>query len=131
MFWFELTPTGWSYGAGNWEDAADITAAWRALIDADPARFEAIVTGIEAHGPYRLWGDTYKRPKADRGERLNPWYNRRHFSVGYEQGYGGPLYTGELPAVLADGFAALMPLYLFMKEVYNNVLIERAGRSRA
>lgn len=128
MFWFEIGGMSWSYGMGIWEDSADVAAAWRAAIDADPARFEALVKGIEARGPYTLWGDTYKRPKADRGALLNPWYNRRHFSVGYEHGYGGPLYTEALPSVLADGYAALMPMFRFMQQVYNNVLIERAGR---
>lgn len=128
MFWFELSGTGWSYGVGHWEDAADVAEAWRALIDADPARFEAIVKGIEARGPYRLYGDAYKRMKADRGELLNPWYNRRHLSVGYDKGYGGVMYTDALPGLLADEFAALMPLYLFLREAWNNVLIERAGR---
>ena len=128
MFWFEINPTGWSYGAGNWEDAADIAAAWRALIDADPARFEDIVRGIEAHGPFLLYGDMYRRPKADRGEFLNPWYNRKHLSVGFEEGYGGVMYTPALPELLADEFAALMPFYTFLREAWNNVLIERAGR---
>ena len=128
MFWFELDPTGWSYGVGNWEDAADITEQWRALIDADPARFEALVRDIDAKGPYKLWGETYKRPKADRGEFLNPWYNRKHISVGYEQGYGGVMYTDALPGLLADRFRDLMPLYRFLREVWNNVLIQRAGR---
>ena len=128
MFWFELDPTGWSYGAGNWEDAADITAAWRALIDAEPARFEAIARDIAARGPHRLWGETYKRPKADRGALLNPWYNRKHVSVGREYPYGGVMYTPEFPDYLAARFAELMPLYKFLQEVWNNVLIERAGR---
>jgi uncharacterized protein (DUF2461 family) len=128
MFWFELDPTGWSYGAGCWDDTADVAAAWRALIDADPARFEGIVHGIAALGPFTLWGETYKRPKADRGELLNPWYNRRHVSVGREQPYGGVMYTPELPQYLADRFAEFMPFYLFLQEVWNNVLIERAGR---
>ena len=128
MFWFELDPTGWSYGVGNWEDAADVSAAWRALIDADPSRFEAIARDIVALGPFKLWGETYKRPKADRGEFLNPWYNRRHVSVGREQGYGGVMYTPELPQYLADRFTEFMPLYKFLQEVWNNVLIERAGR---
>ena len=128
MFWFELDGTGWSYGAGNWEDAADIAAAWRALIDADPARFEGLVREIGARGPFRLWGDAYKRLKADRGEFLNPWYNRRHISVGREQPYGGAMYTPDFPQYLTDRFAELMPFYLFLREVWNNVLIERAGR---
>ena len=128
MFWFELNGTGWSYGVGNWEDAADVAEAWRALIDADPARFERIVADIEARGPFHLYGDTYKRLKADRGELLNPWYNRRHLSVGYDRGYGGAMYTEALPDLLADEFTALMPLYLFLREAWNNVLIQRAGR---
>ena len=128
MFWFELNGTGWGYGAGNWEDAADIAAAWRARIDADPARFEALVRDIEARGPFRLWGETYKRAKADRGEFLNPWYNRKHVSVGYEQGYGGVMYTPGLPGYLADRLCELMPFYRFLQEVWNSVLIERAGR---
>lgn len=128
MFWFELDGTGWSHGVGIWEDAADLAAAYRALIDSDPRRFEKLVDGIEAMGGYRLWGEVYKRPKADRGERLNPWYNRKHLSVGWEHGYGGVMYTDALPARLADDFTALMPLYDFLREAYNNVLIERAGR---
>ena len=129
MFWFEISPTGWSCGAGNWEDAADVSEAWRALFDADPARFGRIVDGIEAHGGQpRLYGDMYKRLKADRGERLNPWYNRKHLSLGYEYPYGGVMFSDSLPDYLAEQFTALMPLYLFLREAWNNVLIQRAGR---
>lgn len=128
MFWFEVDGTGWSYGAGNWDDSADVAAAWRAQIDADPARFERLVHDLEARGPFRLWGELYKRPKADRGEILNPWYNRRHISVGREMPYGGAMYAPDFPEYLADRFAELMPFYLYLREVWNNVLIERAGR---
>ena len=128
MFWFELDPTGWSYGAGNWEDAADLTAAWRARIDADPARFERLARDIATRGPFKLWGEAYKRPKADRGEFLNPWYNRRHISVGREHAYGGVMYTPEFPDYLAARFAELMPFYKFLRVVWNDVLTERAGR---
>ena len=128
MFWFEVGGMDWSCGLGIWEESADVAAAWRAAIDAEPQRFERLVRGIAAQGPYRLWGDEYKRPKADRGELLNPWYNRRHISVGWEQGYGGPLFTPELPGVLVDRYAALMPMHDFMREAYNKVLIERAGK---
>ena len=128
MFWFEVGAMDWSCGLGIWEESADVAAAWRAAIDAEPERFTRLVQGVAAQGPYRLWGDLYKRPKADRGELLNPWYNRRHISVGWEQGYGGPLFTPELPGVLVDRYAALMPMHDFMHKAYNNVLIERAGR---
>ena len=126
MFWFEISGTGWSCGAGNWEDAADIAECWRARIDAEPARFEGIIRGMLARGPYLLYGDMYKRPKADRGEFLNPWYNRKHLSVGYE--HGGVMFTPELTDALAETFTALMPFYRFLRDVWNDVLIARAGR---
>ena len=128
MFWFEVNCTGWCCGAGNWEDAADIAEHWRARIDADPARFEEIIRGIEARGPYLLYGESYKRPKADRGELLNPWYNRKHLSVGYEYGYGGAMYSAELVDTLVETYTALMPFYLFLCDVWNDTLIERAGK---
>ena len=128
MFWFEVSVMDWSYGMGIWEDSADVTAAYRALIDADRGRFEALVRDIASRGSYRLWGEEYKRPKGDVGELLNPWYNRRHISVGYERSPGGALYTEALPRLLAEEFNRLMPMYRFLSEAYNNVLIERAGR---
>ena len=129
MFWFEISGTGWTYGCGNWEDCADVGEHWRQRIDADPARFEKIVRDIEARGNHPvLYGEMYKRLKADRGEWLNPWYNRKHLSVGYEKTYGGVMYTDALPEFLADQFTALMPLYVFLREVWNDVLTERAGR---
>ncbi|MBQ3424523.1 MAG: DUF2461 domain-containing protein [Clostridia bacterium] len=128
MFWFELSGTGASFGMGNWEDAADVAQHWRGRIDADPRRFEKLVRDLEAQGPFRLYGEPYKRPKADRGERINPWYNRRHISMGYELGYGGMLERPDLPEYLADRFSKLMPLFMFFREVWNEVLTERAGR---
>ena len=128
MYWFEVGGTGWSCGTGNWEDSADVAEHWRQRIDAETERFEAIVRGIAERGPYLLYGETYKRPKADRGALLNPWYNRKHLSVGYEQGYGGVMYTPKLVDALVETYTALMPFYRFLADVWNDVLIERAGR---
>ena len=83
---------------------------------------------IEARGGFRLWGDAYKRPKGDRGEVLNPWYNRKNISVGIEMGYGGVLYTDALPQAVADVYEALMPMYAYFREVWNATLVRRAGR---
>ena len=127
MFWFEVSGTGWSCGAGIWEEAADIAEHWRGRIDAQPERFAQIVKDLDAHGPYVLYGELYKRPKADRGE-LNPWYNRKHLSAGYERGFGGVMCTPELTDALMEAYAALMPLYLFLMDAYNDTLVERAGR---
>ena len=127
-FWFEVNGVGWSCGMGWWDPSADHAEVFRASVDADPARFETLVRDILARGEYRLWGEVYKRPKGDRGELLNPWYNRRNISVGYERGYGGAMYTDALPQMIVDTYADLMPLYRYFREVWNAVLIRRAGR---
>ena len=127
-FWFELGGMDWNCGMGWWDPSADHAEAWRAAIDADPARFERLVHALDRRGNYQLWGESYKRPKGDRGDRINPWYNRKNVSVGWEKGYGGVMYTDALPQALVDTFADLMPLYLFFREVWNAVLTQRAGR---
>jgi len=126
-FWFELDGRSWSYGMGAWDSSADHAAAWRAAIDADPARFEGIVDRVTRDSGLRLWGEAYKRPKADRGKKLNPWYNVKYVSAGWEQGFGGALFTDALPGLLVQGFEHLMPLYRFAMEVFERVQAERAA----
>lgn len=128
-FWFELNGMGWSCGMGWWDPSADHAEVFRACVDADLERFSALVRDIQTHGGFRLWGEAYKRPKGDRGALLNPWYNRKNISVGIEQGYGGVMYTGAMPEAVMDVFDALMPMYRFFGEVWNEVLIRRAGRA--
>lgn len=128
MFWFELDGTSWSYGMGFWEDSAEQAEMFRRQIDADPARFERLIDGIAARGEFQLWGEAYKRPKGDRGEKLNPWYNRKHASVGYERAFGGELYGASLPELLADAYAGLMPMYRFYLEAYDALLESRAAQ---
>ena len=127
VFWFELSGVDWSYGAGIWEDRADFAETFRETVDADPKGFEAMVLAIAERGEYRLWGEAYKRPKADRGPILNPWYNRKHFSVGYMRPYGGDLYSDRLPRTLFEAYRDLMPMYLFLLKVYRQTCARHAA----
>ena len=74
-----------------------------------------------------LYGEPYKRPKADRGPIINPWYNRRHPSVGAEHPFDEALFDPGLPLRLADEFDKLLPLYLFLQEVWTDVNARRAA----
>ena len=127
VLWFELSGTGYSYGTGIWEEEADVAQAYRRRIEADPAGFERMINAIAARGDYLLWGDMYKRPKGDLGPVINPWYNRKHLSVGYEFGFGGDLFRPDLPELLADGFEVLMPFYDFYREAHEEALGRRAA----
>ena len=128
VFWGEVSGTGWSYGAGVWEDAADLSEGFRRHIDADLPAFEALAAGVAALGDYQLYGESYKRPKGDRGPVVNPWYNRKHHSVGRDLPFGGMLFDPELPRLLADEFGKLVPMYRFMLAVWRDVSAQRAAR---
>lgn len=117
VFWFELGKDGTSHGVGFWSCIPQQALICRKKIDANPARFEDIVRGIPYPERLKLWGEEYKRPKADRGPLLNPWYNRKTISAGYENFFGPDLFSPDLPALLTESLLPLAPLYDFLLEV--------------
>ena len=117
-FWFEIGRTGTSAGMGFWDASPAMMEAFRRQIDANPARFERILRQI---GPgWKLWGEPYKRLKADRGELLNPWYNRKYISVGRGWDHGGEAYADTLPETLTALFTRLLPLFDFCYEAWDS-----------
>lgn len=122
MFWFEFGIEGSSHGVGFWDRTARQAELFRKRVDRDPKRFEALVLAIPDREKSRLWGEEYKRPKGDRGELINPWYNRKQASVGYENYFGEALFARELPEQLVESFGGLMPVYRFFQEVYEESL---------
>ena len=118
MFWFEVGKESYSYGVGFWDATPAFAAAWRAYIEEHTVAFEKI---LESLGPCRLWGGEYARPKGHISPRIDPWYNRKQVSAGYEFGCGGDLYTAALPSVLADAYEGLMPLYRLLFDLCRQV----------
>ena len=118
MFWFEIGAAEYSYGMGFYSATARQMEVYRAAIDANPARAERLAKSIAEQDRFVLEGEDYSRPKGDRGELLNPWYNKKHLSFTFEDDFGGVLLSPELPRVLVDGYAFLMPIYEFLLESY-------------
>jgi len=116
-FWFELGAGDFGRGMGWWDVSAAQAAAYRRRIDADPARFEAVVRAVTADGRFSPMGELYRRPKRDVGEFLNPWYNCKHPGVGYRRPFGGEALSAELPALLARDFVLLLPYYEFLRDL--------------
>ena len=110
-FWFEINPVEYNFGMGFYNASAEQTQAWRDSIEANPAAFERILDDLDQHPELEIAGPMYKRPKKDMGKRLNPWYNQRQVQVICTREFGGDLYKPEFPLILAEEFAALVPLY--------------------
>lgn len=110
-FWFEINPVEYNFGMGFYNASAEQTQAWLDSIEANPAAFERILDDLDQHPELEIAGPMYKRPKKDMGKRLNPWYNQRQVQVICTREFGGDLYKPEFPLILAEEFAALVPLY--------------------
>lgn len=116
MLWFEFGLEGTSHGLGYWDRSAEQAAAFRRKIDENPQRFEELLLAIPDRERSHLWGDEYKRPKGHHNELIDPWYNRKQASVGYDDYFGQELFSLELPEQLAGSFMGLIPLYHYLME---------------
>ena len=116
MFWFELNGEGTSHGLGYWDRSARQAGVFRRMIDQDPEAFVQLVEAMPHRERSRLWGDAYKRPKGSYGPVIDPWYNRKQASIGYEDYFGQELFSDKLPELLSKSFSGLMPLYHYMME---------------
>lgn len=117
MFWFEIGAADYSYGMGFYSATAAQMAAFRRSIDANPARFERMAKKLERLDGFAVSGEEYKKPRGSYGGATGKWYNRKRVGIDCTCDFGGALYTPELPAILADAFAALSPMYEYLVAV--------------
>lgn len=116
-FWFEIGAADYSFGMGFYSATPTQMAVFRSMVDANPARFERIITD-KALADFVLTGAEYKRPKAVREGAIGRWYNRKNIGLELSRDHDALLYSPELVGAVVDAFAKLMPIYGFMAEVY-------------
>ena len=120
MFWFEIGAADYSYGMGFYSATPEQMAAFRRSIDANPARLTRIAEDLELSGEFRLTGEEYKRPKGYPAPPLDRWYNRKRIGLECSRDHDAVLYSPQLPEILADAYAKLMPLYEYFLEFYRS-----------
>ncbi|NCE65167.1 DUF2461 domain-containing protein [Pseudoflavonifractor sp. 524-17] len=113
VFWFELTPGGWSYGLGYYAPSPLTMAKFRARLDNRPRQFEPLARQIERQSTFQLTGEDYKRAKGDPGPLLAPWYNKRQLALECSRKPEPILYTRDLVGLLLEGYQLLLPLYQY------------------
>lgn len=117
-FWFEIGPAGYSLGMGWYEITPAQMEAFRAGIDAEPARFRRLAEELERCGVTH-YGVPYSRPKGHYGEPVDAWYNRRSVGCGYDRDFGGAVLETGLPQYICDEFEKLLPMYDYLRELYH------------
>lgn len=115
-FWFEVNARMYMYGMGAYDVNPQQMEAFRQNVAANPARFERLALDVERLGEFTVTGEEYKRPKGDLGPVINKWYNRKWLGLERDIDFGGALLTPELPQILADSYAKLMPMHAFFIE---------------
>ena len=118
MFWFEVGAADYSYGMGFYSATPQQMEAFRRSIDANPARFQSIAGQMERRG-FIPDGEEYKRPKAVHDDEvIDRWYNRKRIGLERSFDLGGDAFSEQLPEILADAYAELMPMYEYFMEIY-------------
>lgn len=118
MFWFEIGAADFSYGMGFYSATPAQMAAFRRKVDANPARFERLARAVMQEKTFRITGEEYARPKGQRSEIIDQWYNRKSLGIEVSRDFGGDIFRAELPEILVDCFEKLMPMFDFFMEVY-------------
>lgn len=118
--WFEFGASEYSYGVGVWGQPA-LMEQWRKLLEADKGTAERLARRLKRQKTFRLEGEDYKRPKGDVGELLNPWYNKKSFSISCTHDFGGDLLSAALPQILAQGYLWLKPYGEYFNKMYSEV----------
>jgi uncharacterized protein (TIGR02453 family) len=111
-FFFEISPEGYSCGAGYFAAPAAIMKKFRDRLDANPAAFESIALALPKD--FYLYGDEYSKKKGEKEGVLAQWYNRKTIGVIAEGKGHDKLYTPAFAKTLCDDFLSLAPLYEFL-----------------
>ena len=83
----------------------------------DDAAFERLAEQMSRIPGLSLEGESYKRPKADKSGHTADWYNRKYFSLCRRCDFGGDLFSPALPQIIADAYASMMPMFMFLSKI--------------
>lgn len=130
-YYFEINPTGYSYGMGYYMPKPYVMSAFRKHITAEPKKFLNALKVIEKNGKLYIEGDLYKKPKL--GEvpcELAKWgYYKNFYVTSNNIEDFNHCYSSKLVLELEKCFKALAPLYDFIiktpieKINYNNDIL--------
>ena len=112
-FYFELRPEVWSYGLGCYYCSPRAMEAFRKAAAASPQKLERLIRAFDRQSVFRLFGETYKRPKGSVSPLVDRWYNQKQIGFSCEQPWDERLFRPELAAQLVEDFALLVPLYKY------------------
>ena len=125
VFWFEIYPKGYAYGLGAYDAKPAQMAKFRQAVDTDPKPMLKLARAFARQDRFALQAEEYKRPKGHAGDPLGRWYNRKRIGLECSRDHDAALYSPELPGILTDAYAKLMPMYEYFLEFYHSADSEK------
>ncbi len=114
-FYFEINPSGFSYGMGYYQASTASMSVIRELILRREPSFLAALEAFQNQDVFKMEGEEYKRSRhPDQPDHLKMWLDKKSFYFVRESGDFGLLYSEKLADTLRDGFNILAPVYKFL-----------------
>lgn len=110
--WFEIAPEGYEYGCGYWGAPRDMER-YRRTVLRKREEMERLARRLARQERFQLGGETYRRPKLQLSELLDPWVNRKGIMISHASAPDELLCSPDLWRTVADGFCWLLPYYRF------------------
>ncbi|ACX89940.1 DUF2461 domain-containing protein [Pectobacterium parmentieri] len=116
VYFFEITPDTWRYGLGYYSATRNTMDLFRQTLRGNSPQFLEVASCLG--NAFTLEGDSYKRPLVkDQEPELANWYNRKSFAAICTRQDMEALFSGDLVAVLSQGFTQLEPLYHYLMNI--------------
>lgn len=108
---FELGPDGWNYGLGLWCGQTVTAAKLRRRMDNHPEVMAELTERLNGQNEFVLEGQEYAKRKVPSCAVLEPWYQKKHYSLVHHGDNGTQLYDVSLVERIFEGWKFLMPFY--------------------
>jgi len=109
--YFEIRPEAYSYGFILWKPRAEMTEKFRAMLQARPEEFPALIQQVSAASGIGFAGEQYYRKKPCPDEALQPYWNLKSIMMDVDRAPDELLFSDDLAGEVTKTLQALYPLY--------------------
>lgn len=116
-FWFEISPSAYSYGMGIYRNTPALMQCYRDFILENPASFRKALKSAEGCN-LEICGESYKRPKEGNPPKdLEKFYNLKEFYFFRSCGDLGKIQSDAVIDELMSVYKKLIPMYNLLIEI--------------
>ena len=114
-FYFDMSPSGFSYGMGYYQASPASMASIREIILNRDESFTLALKAYQGQDIFVMYGDSYKKTRyPDEPEHLREWLDKKSVSFNHDSEDFDLLFSDKLANVMLEGYKTLAPIYDFL-----------------